>query len=52
MAKTGMLKIVKEAKIECLNVFAVDNILQRIADPCFIGSVIDSDKVSGAIFKS
>lgn len=48
MAKAGMLKIVKEAKIEWLNVFAVDNVLQRIADPCFIGAVIDSGKVSGA----
>ena len=48
MAKTGMLKIVQEAKIEWLNVFAVDNVLQRIADPCFIGAVIESGKVSGA----
>lgn len=48
MAKTGMLKIVQEAKIEWMNVFAVDNVLQRIADPCFIGAVIDSGKVSGA----
>ena len=28
--------------------FAVDNVLQRIADPCFIGAVIESGKVSGA----
>ena len=48
MAKTGMLKIVQETKIEWLNVFAVDNVLQCIADPCFIGAVIDSGKVSGA----
>lgn len=48
MAKTGMLKIVQNAKIEWLNVFAVDNVLQRIADPCFIGAVIESGKVSGA----
>ncbi len=48
MAKTGMLKIVQEADIEWLNVFAVDNVLQRIADPCFIGAVIESGKVSGA----
>lgn len=48
MAKTGMLKIVHNAHIEWLNVFAVDNVLQRIADPCFIGAVIDSGKVSGA----
>ena len=47
MAKTGMLQIVKEAQIEWLNVFAVDNVLQRIADPCFIGAVIESGKVSG-----
>lgn len=48
MAKTGMLKVVQNAHIEWLNVFAVDNVLQRIADPCFIGAVIDSGKVSGA----
>ena len=48
MAKTGMLRIVQNAHIEWLNVFAVDNVLQRIADPCFIGAVIESGKVSGA----
>ena len=48
MARTGMLKIVQNAGIEWLNVFSVDNVLQRIADPCFIGAVIDSGKVSGA----
>jgi len=48
MAKTGMLRIVQNAKIEWLNVFAVDNVLQRIADPCFIGAVIESGRVSGA----
>ena len=48
MEKTGMLEIVHNLGIEWLNVFAVDNVLQRIADPCFIGAVIDSGKVSGA----
>ena len=48
MEKTGMLEIVRDLGIEWLNVFAVDNVLQRIADPCFIGAVIDSGKVSGA----
>lgn len=38
MAKWGMLDIVKENGIEWLNVFAVDNVLQRIADPVFIGA--------------
>ena len=48
MSRTGMLKIVQNLQIEWLNVFAVDNVLQRIADPCFIGAVIASGKVSGA----
>ena len=38
MAKWGMLDVVKESGIEWLNVFAVDNVLQRIADPVFIGA--------------
>ena len=39
MQKCGMLDIVNSAGIEWLNVFAVDNVLQRIADPAFIGAV-------------
>ena len=34
----GMLDIVRRNVIEWLNVFAVDNVLQRIADPLFIGA--------------
>lgn len=41
MIQSGMLDIVKKAGIEWLNVFAVDNVLQRIADPIFIGAVLD-----------
>ncbi len=48
MAHSGMLRTVKESGIEWLNVFAVDNVLQRAADPCFIGAVIASGMVSGA----
>ncbi|MBE6842832.1 MAG: UDPGP type 1 family protein [Ruminococcus sp.] len=48
LVRSGVLKILKDNKIEWLNVFAVDNVLQRIADPCFIGAVIDSDMESGA----
>ena len=40
MAAMGMTDIVKAAGIEWLNVFAVDNVLQRIADPCFVGATI------------
>lgn len=48
MAHTGMLDIIRDKQITWMNVFAVDNVLQRIADPCFIGAVIASGKVSGA----
>lgn len=41
MIRGGMLSIVKEAGIEWLNVFAVDNVLQRIADPVFVGACIN-----------
>ncbi len=32
----------KEAGVEWLTAFAVDNVLQRINDPAFVGAVIDS----------
>ena len=34
--------------IEWLNVFAVDNVLQRIADPVFVGATILSGCVCGS----
>lgn len=34
--------------VEWINVFAVDNVLQKIADPCFVGATIASGCVSGA----
>ena len=48
MAKAGMLDIVREAGIEWLNVFGVDNILQRIADPCFVGATITKECFVGS----
>ena len=36
MKNNGMLDIVHNEGIEWLNVFAVDNVLQRIADPCLL----------------
>ena len=35
MKNAGLLEVVKKEGIEWLNIFAVDNVLQRIADPCF-----------------
>ncbi len=48
MNKWGLLDTVKKEGIEWLNVFAVDNVLQRIADPCFVGATIENNRVSGA----
>lgn len=47
MQRAGLLKTVEELGIEWLNVFAVDNVLQQIADPVFIGATIASGCASG-----
>ena len=39
---------IHEEGIKWLNVFAVDNVLQRIADPVFIGATIAGGYVSGS----
>lgn len=48
MAKSGVLDIIRENNIEYLNVFAVDNVLQRIADPVFLGAVIEKNSAVGS----
>lgn len=48
LKKAGLSEKIKENGIEWLNVFAVDNVLQKIADPCFIGAVIATGNQSGA----
>ncbi len=48
MKNKGMLQIIKKEGIEWLNVFAVDNVLQKIADPCFIGASIQKDCAVGS----
>ena len=40
MVNAGLLSDIKERGIEWINVFAVDNCLQRIADPMFVGATI------------
>lgn len=47
ISKAGLLEKIKNDGIEWINVFAVDNVLQRIADPTFIGAVIESGCESG-----
>lgn len=41
MKKSGLLELVEKRSIEWLNVFAVDNVLQSIADPVFAGAVLE-----------
>lgn len=48
MMKWGVADRMKEAGVEWLNVFAVDNVLQRIADPCFVGATISTGSAVGA----
>lgn len=48
MKNNGLLELIHSEGIEWLNVFAVDNVLQRIADPCFVGATIQKNCVVGA----
>lgn len=48
LRNAGLLDVIHEKGIEWLNIFAVDNVLQRIADPCFIGATIEKNCAVGA----
>lgn len=48
MVNAGLLSDIKERGIEWINVFAVDNCLQRIVDPMFVGATIAYGCESGA----
>lgn len=48
MQNCGILDDVHARGLEWINVFSVDNVLQRIADPVFVGVTLDSGCVSGA----
>ena len=48
MMKWGVADQIRKAGVEWLNVFAVDNVLQRIADPCFVGATIATNSAVGA----
>lgn len=47
MVRAGLLDHIRSRGIEWINVFAVDNVLQRIADPAFLGAVLLSGCESG-----
>lgn len=48
IVRAGLLRDIKEKGVEWINVFAVDNVLQQIADPCFVGAVISTGSQSGS----
>lgn len=48
LMKSGCGEKAKKMGIEWINVFAVDNVCQRMADPTFIGATIKSGMPSGA----
>ncbi len=48
MNKAGLLEKIFDSTIDWINVFAVDNVLQGIADPVFLGATIKSGKMCGS----
>ena len=48
MYKAGLVKKAMDSGVKWVNIFAVDNVLQRIADPLFVGAVISGNFVSGS----
>ena len=48
LIRAGLLEDGFLKSVEWFNVFAVDNVLQRIADPVFVGATVSSGKNCGA----
>lgn len=48
LKNAGLADFAGEKGIEWFNIFAVDNVLQRIADPVFIGATLENNKAAGA----
>lgn len=48
LVASGIFDKLEAQGVEWLNVFAVDNVLQRIADPMFIGAVINTGSDAGS----
>ena len=54
LQRAGLCEDLHKRGVEWLNIYAVDNVLQRIADPVFVGATIESKVNCGAkaIFKT
>ncbi|MBE7085997.1 MAG: UDPGP type 1 family protein [Clostridiales bacterium] len=48
LQRAGLCEDLHKRGVEWLNIYAVDNVLQRIADPVFVGATIDSGVNCGA----
>ena len=48
LAHAGLLEKMHETGVEWLNVFSVDNVLQKIADPVFVGATLNAGYVCGS----
>ena len=48
LKRAGLCEDLHKRGVEWLNIYAVDNVLQRIADPVFVGATIDSGVNCGA----
>ncbi len=48
MAKAGLVEDLHKRGVEWLNIYAVDNVLQRIVDPVFVGATIKTGVNCGA----
>lgn len=48
LLKAGLRDVILKEGIEWIDIFAVDNVLQRIADPCFVGATINAGVSCGA----
>lgn len=48
MKKAGLVEDLHKRGVKWINIFAVDNVLQRIADPAFVGATILSGASSGS----
>lgn len=48
LKRAGLLEKMEERGVEWFNVFAVDNVLQHIVDPLFVGATIASNSRCGA----
>ena len=48
LKRSGLFSVLENNGIEWLNVFSVDNVLQRIADPVFVGATIEKDCAVGS----